>query len=482
MICEEVVLIIPTYNEADGIEQTLHEVFLHIKAIREFRIRVLVFDSASTDHTLERVKSLQSRYSDLLLQSEQKKTGLGSAYRQAMHYALTELKADIIIEFDADLSHSPKYLKGMLEAIQGCDVVMGSRYIPGGAIPANWGWHRKALSFLGNFIIRFFLTKKYKDFTTGFRATRRSLLMKALPENFISNAYAYKLELLWRLHKNMARIKEYPIHFIDRKQGHSKLPANSIVDAFRVLFLLRFPKFQTYLHLSLILALGLLIFLPKLHVLPFRGEEPRRVVCAFEMLQSGNWFVPTVQKELFLSRPPLQNWVIAATGFLRGTFDHLTGRLPTLFSILLTTLLIYYYCISALSRRTALLAALFFLTFPQVLQLGLTAETELLFTFLLTGSFLLWHCGDLRKWNEYLKWGCAYAFLGLATLTKGINQAPLYFAAIIGIYFTGSCLRFFGLYSHRRHLAMGFYSSRWGKNRMVDASWGCRTTISWVRT
>ena len=193
-------------------------------------------------------------------------------------------------------------------------------------------------------------------------------------------------------------------------------------------------KAKSFIHLSLILALGLLIFLPRLQVLPFRGEEPRRVVCAFEMLQSGNWFVPTIQNELFLSRPPLQNWIIAATGVVRGTFDHLTGRLPTLFSLLITCLLIYFYCTSTMSRRTALLAALFFLTMPQVLQLGLTAETELMFTALLSGSFLLWHCGDLRKWNPYLKWGCAYVLLGLATLTKGINQAPVYFAAIVGIY------------------------------------------------
>ena len=144
----------------------------------------------------------------------------------------------------------------MLEAIKDCDVVMGSRYVQGGALPADWGWHRKVLSVLGNCIARFFLTRKYKDFTTGFRATRRAHLIKALPTAFISNGYAYKLELLWRLHQIKAGIGEYPIHFIDRKQGHSKLPTNSISDTLRVLILLRLSGLGTYLRMCSVGAVG----------------------------------------------------------------------------------------------------------------------------------------------------------------------------------------------------------------------------------
>ena len=96
------------------------------------------------------------------------------------------------------------------------------------------------------------LTSKYKDFTSGFRATHRLALEKALPEQFLSNQYAYKIQLLWLLHKNKARICEYPIEFIDRQKGVSKLPANSILDSLRVLFLLRFNELRGYFKMCLV--------------------------------------------------------------------------------------------------------------------------------------------------------------------------------------------------------------------------------------
>ena len=169
-----------------------------------------------------------------------------------MRYALTELSADIVVEFDADLSHQPKYLPPMLEKIATHDVVLGSRYVRGGQIPADWGWHRKLLSVLGNYVARAILTPKYKDFTSGFRATRREALLKALPEQFLSNHYAYKLELLWSLHKNKAQICEYPIVFVDREKGQSKLPANTIVESLKVLFSLRFHKCFDYFKMCLV--------------------------------------------------------------------------------------------------------------------------------------------------------------------------------------------------------------------------------------
>lgn len=192
--------------------------------------------------------------------------------------------------------------------------------------------------------------------------------------------------------------------------------------------------YKTITGILVITFFTAIIFLPRLATLPYRGEEPRRVVSSYELLQSGNWFVPTIQNEVFLSRPPLQNWVIAATGMIRGNFDHLTGRLPSVLCVLLTALLIYYYSLAALSHNTALLASLFFLTMPQVIQLGRTAETELMFTLFLSASFLLWHRGEMSNWSNTWKWTVAYFLLACATLTKGINQAPVYFAAIIGMH------------------------------------------------
>jgi len=259
MKTEKVVIIIPTYNEALAIEETLLQVFQATQNIQGKDVHVLVFDSSSTDNTQDIILNMQATHPALHLKTEPKKSGLGSAYLQAMGYALTSLAADIIIEFDADLSHQPKHIAPILEKIDHYDVVLGSRYVRGGHIPDDWGWHRKVLSVLGNYIARFILTPKYKDFTTGFRATRREALIKALPEKFISSQFAYKLELLWLLHKNKSKISEYPIIFVDRKNGKSKLPTNSIVDALRVIFTLRFKKYVSYFKMCLVGLSGAII-------------------------------------------------------------------------------------------------------------------------------------------------------------------------------------------------------------------------------
>ena len=181
---QHVVIAIPTYNEADCIEKTLSDLNKEIKKIKDFKISILVFDSNSTDKTVEKIKQAQKLYPNLHLEQEPQKTGLGSAYIQAMQFAMTKLNADIIFEFDADGSHQPKYIRPMLEKIkQGADVVVGSRYVKGGSMPKDWGLHRKLLSGVGNIIARCVLTPKYKDLTSGFRATKTSFLKKPLTKN-----------------------------------------------------------------------------------------------------------------------------------------------------------------------------------------------------------------------------------------------------------------------------------------------------------
>jgi dolichol-phosphate mannosyltransferase len=256
---ETVVIIIPTYNEASVIQTTIQQVFTAVKSNTHYEIHILIFDSASTDNTQQIVTSLQESYPTLHLINEPTKSGLGSAYLQAMHYALTMLQADIIFEFDADLSHQPKYILPMLDMLQSCDCVVGSRYITGGSIPGNWALHRKLFSVLGNYVARSILTPKYKDFTSGFRATRRQQLIKARPQNFLTNHYAYKIQLLWLLHRNKAKICEYPIDFVDRNIGYSKLPKNSIVDSLKVIFTLRYHEIKLYLKMCLVGSLGIIV-------------------------------------------------------------------------------------------------------------------------------------------------------------------------------------------------------------------------------
>ncbi len=242
---EKVVIIIPTYNEAQGIANVISALEVAISSISNAGIQILVFDSGSPDGTAAIVESLQKTYSNIYLLTEPEKSGLGSAYAKAMQYAIETMQADMVFEYDADGSHQPHFIPPMIKQLQnGYDVVLGSRYVPGGSIPANWGLHRKMLSVLGNVIARLFLTWRYHDFTSGFRGTRTDFLIKIPLNNLLSKQYAYKIHLLWALHQQGAKIHEYPIEFIDRKIGYSKFPRNNILDSLSVIIALRYREIK----------------------------------------------------------------------------------------------------------------------------------------------------------------------------------------------------------------------------------------------
>jgi len=241
MNLKNILIIIPTHNEAENIKDTISALNGIRDQLKDQKdLQVLIFDSASTDATLAIIEELKTHFSWLHLVQESNKTGLGSAYYQAMKHALCHLNVDVILEFDADLSHQPKYLLPMLELIESHDVVIGSRYVRNGKIPTDWALYRKAISYFGNLLTRMVLTPKYKDFTSGFRATRVNVLEKVIEKPFITPNYGYKLDLLWRLHLINARITEFPIQFVDRAKGQSKLPRNSIFESLTVIFKLRY--------------------------------------------------------------------------------------------------------------------------------------------------------------------------------------------------------------------------------------------------
>jgi 4-amino-4-deoxy-L-arabinose transferase-like glycosyltransferase len=186
-------------------------------------------------------------------------------------------------------------------------------------------------------------------------------------------------------------------------------------------------------EVGLLLLLVAAIYFSRLTTLPLRGEETRRAMVAREILWTGDWIVPLQQGEPFLSRPPLGSYPIAWLGMLLGEVTPLATRLPTAIATLLTTLLIYGYSRQVLSRVGALGAAISYATMGQVLQLGQLAETEATFTLLVAGSLLLWHAGYLRGCSPYVYWSIAYLCVALGALAKG-PQAPVYFAATIGVY------------------------------------------------
>ncbi len=187
------------------------------------------------------------------------------------------------------------------------------------------------------------------------------------------------------------------------------------------------------IDLAILIIMVALAYFSRAHSLPLRGEEPTRAQMAFEMVQLHDWTVPREQGEPFLVRPPMQNWAIALSCLAFGNWGFEAVRFHALISTLLTTLIIYAYCRIFLTRIGALAAAAAFLTLPEMFQMGRQAETEALFTFFVGASLLLWHWGILRNWLDCITFPLGYAFMALATLTKGI-QAPAYFIGSIGTY------------------------------------------------
>ncbi len=166
---------------------------------------------------------------------------------------------------------------------------------------------------------------------------------------------------------------------------------------------------------------------------PIVGEESRWATGAREMLATGDWIVPRQQGHVFPERPPMTMWAIAAAGWLRGEIDPIAVRLPSVVAVVLTSLLIYGYARSLLSRFAAIAAALVYATMAQVLQIGRLGESEALFALLVSASLLLWHLGYMRGWRPFATWSLGFACAGCAALVKG-PQAPVYFGAITAVY------------------------------------------------
>ena len=221
------VVIIPTYNERDNITKLipiLEKVFARVK---NWNLEILVVDDTSPDGTFKEVQKMQQSHPKLHLLINKKKSGLGGAYLKGMEHAFGALHADLIFEFDADLSHDPERIPALLAEIdRGYDFVLGSRYIPGGSIPANWGWYRKFLSVGGNLFINLVMMSfAVRDWTSGYRAiTKRVYDAVHLEMNRTRfSGYTFQIGFLHKALRKGFKITEVPIHFVDRVLGHSKI-------------------------------------------------------------------------------------------------------------------------------------------------------------------------------------------------------------------------------------------------------------------
>ncbi len=223
---KKAVIILPTYNEEGSIEKLIKEIFAQEKQMKIWELHILVVDSYSKDKTAVIVRSLKKQYPHLhLLETE--KEGLGKAYINGFAYAMDHINPFVIFEMDADLSHNPADLPRFLKKIEaGADFVVGSRYMKGGSIPDDWGFHRKLFSIVGNLIIRFgFMKLSITEWTNGYRAIKTWVVKEAF--NHVKNYsdYVFQVAFLDYAIKHNVRIAEIPVKFVDRKWGKSKINA-----------------------------------------------------------------------------------------------------------------------------------------------------------------------------------------------------------------------------------------------------------------
>jgi len=238
----KVVVIIPTYNEAENTAKMIPALADILPKVKDHEVQVLYVDDSSPDGTAQIVKDLQPKYKWLKLLINPQKDGLGAAYAAGMAYAMTELKADYLMEFDSDGQHPPEYIPQMIAKIdEGYDYVIGSRYISGGSIPKSWGFTRSFLSVVGNLVARTLLIlPKVHDCTTGFKLARVKGFMDQFDFNtLISKQFAYKVQLLFYMVNKGAKVVEVPFAFAPRSSGESKIIKNEMKETLRVIFLLQ---------------------------------------------------------------------------------------------------------------------------------------------------------------------------------------------------------------------------------------------------
>jgi glycosyltransferase involved in cell wall biosynthesis len=217
-------VVVPTYNEAESIgdllDRTLHA---------DPRVDVLVVDDGSPDGTAQLVKARMVEQGRLHLLERTGKQGLGMAYRAGFDWGL-DRGYDALVEMDADLSHPPERLPALLDGLSVADVVIGSRYVPGGTT-VNWSRTRAALSRAGNTYVRLALRLPVHDATAGYRAYRRAVLRTLDLETIQSNGYCFQVEMAHRAWQEGFRIAETPITFTDRVAGESKMQGQIVVEA-----------------------------------------------------------------------------------------------------------------------------------------------------------------------------------------------------------------------------------------------------------
>lgn len=224
MSTSRVLVIIPTYNEAENLPLIVGRVRASVP-----EADILVADDNSPDGTGALADGIAATDEHVHVLHRPGKQGLGAAYLAGFAWGLDK-GYDVLVEMDADGSHRPEDLPRLLAALADADVVLGSRWVPGGKV-VNWPYHRKVLSKGGNFYTRMALGIPVRDATGGYRAFRASALRELDLGNVDSQGYCFQVDLAWRALQRGMRVKEVPITFVEREIGTSKMNQRIVVEA-----------------------------------------------------------------------------------------------------------------------------------------------------------------------------------------------------------------------------------------------------------
>src|SRR5690349_1530399 len=214
-------LILPTYEEAGNLEQVVEAALASLRRAAPGDCRILVVDDDSPDGTGAIADALAARHPEVAVLHRTEREGLGPAYLAGFDEALRG-GADLVIEMDADLSHDPADIVRLLDAARDADLVLGSRYVPGGGV-RDWGLARRAISRFGGWYAEAVLGLRIKDLTGGFKCFRREVLEAIDLAEARSHGYVFQIELTYRAVQAGFRVAEIPITFHDRADGRSKM-------------------------------------------------------------------------------------------------------------------------------------------------------------------------------------------------------------------------------------------------------------------
>jgi dolichol-phosphate mannosyltransferase len=220
----KILVIIPTYNEAENIAPVVRRLRAAVP-----EAHLLIADDNSPDGTGRIAEQLAEHDGAVQVMHRSRKEGLGAAYLAGFRWGM-DSGYDVLVEMDADGSHLPEELPRLLHALHHADLVIGSRWVPGGRI-VNWSRIREAISRGGSRYSRFALSVPVRDVTSGYRAFRKETLQGIRLDDVVSAGYCFQVDMAWRAHRAGHRIAEVPITFVEREHGDSKMNREIVVEA-----------------------------------------------------------------------------------------------------------------------------------------------------------------------------------------------------------------------------------------------------------